>query len=160
MSLPQEKFREIVLQILYSIDVGEAAQEALVSLLTQELKTTKKNIKLAWERAQDILKNKGPIDEAISHISNEWRFERIQRVEKNILRLSVFELLYDDTIPPKVSISEAIRLSRKYSSPEAAAFVNALLDNIYKNVSGDTVADQEIEVTFEALIAAEEVPEE
>ena len=68
-----------------------------------------------------------------------YAFERIQSVERNVLRLGVFEMLYDSSIPPKVAISEAMRLSRKFSNPESSHFINALLDHLYKLSSGEKI---------------------
>jgi N utilization substance protein B len=71
------------------------------------------------------------IDEKITSLSPDYSFARISRVEKTILRLGVYEILFDDLIPPLVAISEAIRLTRKFGTPESARFVNAILDRVY-----------------------------
>lgn len=159
MALPQEKFREIIFQILYSQDIADCEPDHLSALLMKELSTTKKNLKLAWERVEQVRVHQEEIDEKIRAISQEWRFERIQLVERNILRLGVFELLYDEEIPPKVAIAEALRLTKKFSSPEASSYVNAVLDAIYKKSIGESAEEEKIANTFESLLKSEEVPE-
>lgn len=132
MPLPQPKFREIVLQLLYSYDMGHAVAEDMITLLMTELEVTKQSVVRADERVQQIRKRLPELDAQIAEVSQSYAFERIQSVERNVLRLGVYELLYDDTIPKKVAIAEALRLARKFGSPEAVAFVNAVLDTIAK----------------------------
>lgn len=137
MALSQQKFREIVLQLLYSQDIGQPDEIAMIHLIMAELAVSKKNVRLAQEKVHLILEKLAEIDSLISSVSISYDFERIQKVTKNILRLGVFELFHDQNIPPKVVIAEAIRLSRKFSTPESASFVNALLDHLYQSSKGE-----------------------
>ena len=130
MAIAQRKFREVVFQMIFSEDfAGEMTIESIASLFDQ-LMVTKKNLKQAKERAQDVMNFVDQIDQFIATHSQDYNFKRISRVERNILRLGVFELLYDKSIPSKVAIAEAIRLSRKFGTPEGGAFVNAVLDAV------------------------------
>lgn len=131
MALPPQKFREIVFQILFSR--GFAADEAgeIISLLMHELKVTKRTMLEASARADLVETRQTEIDEKIASFSTEYTFERISTVEKMVLRLGAFEILFDDLIPPKVALAEAIRICRKFGSPEGAQFVNGLLHSIY-----------------------------
>jgi N utilization substance protein B len=72
------------------------------------------------------------IDRLIEKHSEHWRMERIDRVDKNILRMGVFELLYCDDIPIKVALNEAIDLGKKFGTEESGAFINGILDRISK----------------------------
>ncbi len=132
MALPQQKFREIVLQILFSYDFQPSDQEEIIPMMMSEVSIPRKTAEEASRRALDILDRKNTIDELIAQASTAYSFERIQNVEKNVLRMGVYEFLYDHDIPPKVVIAEAIRLSRKFSSPESSNFINAILDTILK----------------------------
>ncbi|MCE2982589.1 MAG: transcription antitermination factor NusB [Parachlamydia sp.] len=132
MSLSPQKFREIVFQLLYSYDMGHTDETAMTDLMMAELEVSKKNLLLAQERTKKIIALLPEIDSQIASLSSSYDFERIQRVTRNILRLGVFELKYEGIIPPKVVIAEAIRLSRKFSTPESASFVNGLLDHLYR----------------------------
>ncbi|MDE3045219.1 MAG: transcription antitermination factor NusB [Verrucomicrobiota bacterium] len=132
MALPPQKFREIVFQLLYSHDFSPLEQDDSVPFMMQELKVTKRSMLQAHERVAQVLEKLPLIDVKIEQTSTEYSFDRISRVEKTILRLAVFELLYDPSIPPKVAIAEAIRLCRKFGTPESAHFVNAILDPIFK----------------------------
>ncbi len=156
MPLPQQKSREIIFQLLYSYDLGKAHAVDMHPLLMKELSVTRKAIRDAQEKVDLILTKLPQIDDLIAKTSHSYAFERIQSVERNILRVGIFEILYDKSIPPKVAISEAMRLARKFSTPESAAFVNAVLDTIYKSSEGLKVDIHVIEDALQALIQSED----
>lgn len=156
MPLSQQKFREIVFQILYSQDIGQADPELMLELMMNELAVTKRNVKAAQERVDNLLEKREEIDRLIGSVSSSYDFDRIQTVTKNILRLGVFELLFDDSIPPKVAIAESIRLARKFGAPESASFVNALLDHLYKGKQGQPADLKNIEEQAKVLDESEE----
>ena len=160
MPLPIQKFREILFQLLYSYDVGNPDEEEMVPLIMKEVSVTKKNVKEAQTKVRFILKKLPEIDAIIAKTSVSYSFERIQSVERNILRLGVFELIYDEDMPPKAAIAEAMRLARKFVTPESAAFVNALLDNIYKAKQGAAIDTDQITQTAEDLLKSEEIAKE
>lgn len=131
MALPPQKFREIVFQMLYSSDFPSPENEEVAMMLMAELKVTKKSVLMAKEKVEQVLSKQAEIDEKISLYSTEYTLDRISRVEKTVLRLGIFELQFDSELPPLVSISEAIRLTRKFGTPESSQFVHAILDKVY-----------------------------
>lgn len=133
MSVPQQKFREVVFQLLYSHDMTKTSDDAMIQLLMKELSISKKTVRDAQEKMRKILEKLSDLDARIASTSVAYEIDRISNVERNVLRLGLYELLYDDSIPPKVAISEAMRLSRKFGTPESASFVNALLDAVYQS---------------------------
>ncbi len=132
MPISPQKFREIIFQLLYSDDFGGSVEVA--EMLMAQLCVTKKTVREACEVKEKILEKKKQIDELICKHSESYDFERIPRVERNVIRLGTYELLFSSDVPPKVAIAEAIRLTRKFATPEAATFVNAVLDSIYKQL--------------------------
>ena len=132
MPLPIRKFRELVFQILYSSDFTENEDKDLISYLMHIQKVTRKSVALAHVAAERIKSEISTIDKLIAEASEEYSFQRIPKVERNILRLSVYELLFDKTIPEKVAIAEALRLSKKFSTPQSVLYINAIMDKIYK----------------------------
>jgi len=137
MPVPQQKFRELVFQMLYGYDMGHTDESELISLLMKELSVTKKTTLEAHAKVTKIAAVLPELDDMINQTSTSYNFNRIQTVERNILRLGLYELLFDDSIPPKVAISEALRLARKFATPESATFVNAILDTLYKVSKGE-----------------------
>lgn len=129
--IPKKKFREMVFQIIYSQDFNDSIEPKGIFSMLDQCMISKKNMREAQERASKIAIHLKEIDEKIAQFSPEYDFSRISHVEKNILRLGIYEMIHDDDIPPKVAIAEAIRLARKYGTPEGGSFVNAVLDAIY-----------------------------
>lgn len=155
MAIPQSKLRELVLQLLYSIDTGRTEEQCSIKLLMKELQVARSAVLQALEKVSSIQNNLSEIDQLIAKTAHNYSFERIQNVEKNILRLAIFELTLDKDIPPKVAISEAMRLARKFATPESANFVNAILDNVYKTSLGEDPGINAIEETARVLEARE-----
>ncbi len=114
------KSREFVLQDLYSLTLGGEAS-------------------LATERASEIFSIHTQLDERISAASKDYSLERIDLLDRNILRLSLFEFL-ENKLPPEVTISEALRLARKFSTPEACRFIRAVLDALFTLSSSEKSA--------------------
>jgi len=160
MPVPLQKFREIVFQMLYSYDMGHATDECMLELLTSELSVTKKAVRDAQERVHTINAHQAEIDDKISATSHSYAFERIQSVERNILRLAIYELLYDKTIPYKVVMAEAARLTRKFASKEAATFVNAILEAIHNVNIGESIDTAKIIRSAEELAEMERMAHE
>ena len=157
MTLPAQKFREIIFQLLYSHTLARSADDDMVELLTNELSVTKKTIREGFIRLESLMTHLKKIDALIEKASYAYDFDRIQTVEKNILRLGVFELLFDDKIPPKVAIAEAIRLCKKFSTKESASFVNAILDAIYQSSLGHEIDKKTVKQSAEALANIETI---
>ena len=132
MVMAAEKLREIVFQLLYVQDFDKNVAEDIIPLLMREHAVTKKTLYIAQEKAAATLAKVPEIDALIASTSIEYSFDRIPRIERNILRLGLFELLFCADIPPKVALSEGVRLARKFATPEAAQFVNAIMDVIWK----------------------------
>lgn len=156
MTVPQQKLREIVFQLLFSFDLANPRDEDMEALIAKEFSVSKSTVRLAIDKMHKILAVCDEIDQLIESVLKDYALSRIQKVEKNILRLGVYELYYDDTIPPKVSIAEAMRLTKKFSTAEAASFVNAVLDALYKSKVGAEVSDTAVLKTLGSLFAVED----
>lgn len=129
-TLDPHKYRELVFLILYSFEMGQSPSDELFELITQECKVTKKHVLEANTRAEAILKRRNECDDYIKNVCDEYRVERIMSVERNILRLAIFELVFEQQVPVKVVFAEAKRLAKKFSTDEAVAFVHSLLGAI------------------------------
>jgi N utilization substance protein B len=132
MVVSAQKNREIIFHLLYSFDFSPYEIKEIFPILMNHHKVTKKSLYAAEEEAKQIQAKLVDIDREISATADAYKLERIPHVEKNLLRLGIFELLYCKDIPPKVAMNEAMRLARKFASAESAQFINAILDAIYK----------------------------
>ena len=138
-SFSPKKFREIVVQILYSLDAGVVDREELISLLMAELKVTKTQVSSAYEMAELVFEKRAELDEKITSVSASYNFERIGRVEKNILRLAARDF-FEEVLPKEVIISEATRLTRKFSTDSSATFVQAIANALIGNNHDDPLS--------------------
>jgi transcription antitermination protein NusB len=125
----REKLREIVLQCLHA-QAGDAQDEELVTCLSGELKVAKSHIRQALEKAKRVSSEADVLDAVLKRVVTDYDLERIQAVERNILRLALYEVWHEPELPRKVVLAEALRLARKYATPEAAHFVHAVLDQL------------------------------
>lgn len=130
MALSQQKFREIVLQLLFSADFEAASDAEMLPFMMHQFAVSKSGMRLALVRKGEIAEKFSEIDELLRNAVTNYSLERIPRLEHALLRLGTFELLYSD-LHPKVAIAEALRLAHKYATDEAVSFVNAILDKLY-----------------------------
>jgi len=127
------KAREYVLQMLYQADITQGNwQEVLENFCASgdrlDLSGELKDFSAAL--LGGVVGHLQEIDKKISKYAANWQLERMAFVDRNIMRLGCFELLFRADIPPKVAINEAVELAKKYSGPESGKFVNAILDQI------------------------------
>ena len=129
------KFREVVFQLLYSADFSQCPLEDVMPMVMEKVTVTKKVVREAYAMQQLITAQKAEIDAVIEKHAQEYQLHRIPKIEYNILHLGIYELLYRRDLPFKITISEAIRLSRKFATKESANFVNAVLDSVYRSIT-------------------------
>src|SRR3989339_413726 len=133
MAISQQKLREIVFQLLFSQNFSSSEEDEIASFMMHQLLVTKKVLKEAQAKCKEISSKLEEIDSLVVRYCDSYEFKRIAEVEKSILRLAIYELCYVDSLPPKVTIAEAIRLTRKFATAESAGFVNAVLDAILQS---------------------------
>ncbi|MBU1912882.1 MAG: transcription antitermination factor NusB [Candidatus Omnitrophica bacterium] len=126
--------RECVLKILYRIEISKESIET--SLKDFWSKSADSADKESHDFAETLVKgtceNLAAIDNIISKYTDNWNISRMAVIDKNIMRMCVYEMLYRDDIPPNVSINEAIELAKKYGDVDSGKFVNGILDKIKK----------------------------
>lgn len=134
------KARECALQALYQLDLsGGDAREALRGVLShfEEAPSDGETARFAEELVRGVQSERPQIDELIQQSSTNWKLDRMARVDRNILRLAVFELLRRPDVPVRVTLNEAVELGKKFGSEESSAFVNGVLDRIaHMNLPG------------------------
>lgn len=129
----RSKAREYVLQMLYQADITRGNwQDILNSFwLSNDQEDISAELKdFSAELLKGVVEHMQEIDEKISKYAANWKLERMAFVDRNIMRLGCFELIFREDIPPKVAINEAVELAKKYSGSESGKFVNAILDQV------------------------------
>lgn len=124
--------RERVLQALYEVDVARA--EGLTALdhawRSEESAPDREAHGFSVRLMRGIIEHRPAIDEVIEKHSHNWRLERMAKVDRNILRLAVFELIHLPEVPKRVVLNEAIELAKKFGSEDSKAFINGILDKV------------------------------
>ena len=130
MASRRTKSRERALQALYQIDVAaEGIDDALARFWKSFEPVEREVMDLCEGLVRGVAAERRAVDQAIEQVSTNWRLDRMAKVDRNVLRLAVYELLRTD-VPVKVVINEAIELGKKYGSESSGAFVNGVLDKV------------------------------
>jgi len=131
--MKRRQAREYALQILFRIDFTE---KKINKGDFEEFWSDKKESRDVKEFTEKLVRGTldrlDEIDGMIERVAENWLLKRMAAVDRNILRFAVYEILYRDDIPSAVTINEAIEIAKKYSSTEAAAFLNGVLDKLAK----------------------------
>jgi N utilization substance protein B len=91
---------------------------------------------------EGVCLHRDAIDERLADASENWRVERMSPVDRNILRIALYEMFHRDDIPPRVSINEAIELAKRFGTEDSRAFVNGVLDRLYQMKQQEKQAEQ------------------
>jgi N utilization substance protein B len=134
---PRAQSRQVALQVLYAVDVGRHGAEAIdPTAVESALAELAANFELpggarayASQLALGVARERAAIDRLIAAHATNWRIERMAAVDRNVLRLAVYEMGWAE-LPPSVAIDEAVELARRFGSDPSPAFVNGVLDAI------------------------------
>lgn len=130
MSLPPSKKREILLFFLYDQESAKKEEEGFYALIMHTLKVTKKSIFEVQDEAKKVMLHVELLDRLIDAKAHSVDAKRILGLERAILRLSVYNLLYEKNLPTAIVISEAIRLTGKFADPVFIPIIQAILNAI------------------------------
>jgi len=126
----RRKVRALALKVLYEVDsVGHDVDETLTRFLAEE-GLSEENAVFARELVSGVVQNREKIDHNIQSFAPAWPVEQIPVVDRNILRLAIFEILLDNKVPVKVAINEAVELAKTFGSDNSSKFVNGVLGSV------------------------------
>ena len=128
----RRKARELALQMLYQRDLSGNAADAIVETF-EDLQKSKANTReFAVRIFRGTLDHMADIDQMIVAQADNWRLERMAVVDRNIIRMSVYEFLHETDTPKLVIIDEAIEIAKKFGTQKSSQFINGILDGILK----------------------------
>lgn len=130
----RRKGRELSIQILYEMEMKEASPKAVFDLFWKHEEISEEVRQFTVELVEGVYRNRREIDQVIEKHSLHWKLPRMAVVDRNILRLGVYELLYLHDIPTSVTLNEAIEIAKKFGTEDSGAFINGILDNIAEDV--------------------------
>ena len=135
----RSRSREYALQLLYQADIRHADCRELLQEFWTEHQAAEEVRTFANHLVQGTVEHVGEIDALITTHADNWNLKRMAVIDRNILRLGVYELSYLDDVPPKVCINEAIELAKRFGDAESGKFINGILDAIHKAQAQRTV---------------------
>ena len=130
MTGTRRKARTIALQALYEVSCVGRRAEVVVERLLSEGELSAENNDFVRELVGGVIQNKDEIDRNIRRFAPAWPIEQIAIIDRNILRLAIFEILFDNRVPVKVAISEAVELAKSFGSENSGRFVNGVLGSV------------------------------
>lgn len=126
----RRRSRELALQALFYMDMSNDASEETLQRFCNNFNPPEKIRPFFFRLVQGVRQCMSEIDKLIERFSKNWQIGRMSCVDRNVLRIAVYELLCCSDIPPKVSINEAIDIGKKFGTEESGAFINGIIDSI------------------------------
>jgi N utilization substance protein B len=130
----RRKAREYALQILYALDLNPAPTGDFLKVFWEMNETKPEIVEYTSILVKGTLSNQKKIDSLISNHSSHWKIDRMPATDRNILRIGTYELLEEQTVPPKAVINEAIEIAKKFGTTDSATFINGVLDSIHQEL--------------------------
>ena len=127
----RRRSRELAMQALFYMDIRRIASDAVLDSFCRAFRTSNKEDAFFTELVTGVIDSRANIDALIERFSSHWKISRMSCVDRNVMRIAVYEMLYRTDIPSKVSINEAIDVGKKYGTEESGAFINGILDSIH-----------------------------
>jgi N utilization substance protein B len=134
MTLLRTRARQVALQTLYQQDLRPRRDARLRQKFVEGRLSDEGARAFCLALVDGVLEHKADIDRRISQAADNWRVERMATVDRNVLRIGTYELLYTREIPAGTVFDEAIEMARRFGGPESPGFVNGVLDQVRKNV--------------------------
>ena len=148
--------RSIVLQSLYEWDFYGQKKDGLKAIVERNIKDFGPGLEeldFIWQLIDGVVSHMPEIDNVIEKAAPEWPIAQVAMIDRNVLRIGLFELLYADKaeVPPKVAINESIELAKTFSGATSGKFVNGVLGTVYKQIDPEAESNKQKEINDEAV---------
>lgn len=126
----RRRSRELAMQALFYMDIHQSTSQELLERFCEYFSPPAKTRPFFFKLVNGVLAARTEIDALIQRYSENWELSRMSFVDRNVIRIAVYEMLYCSDIPSKVSINEAVDIGKKFGSEESGAFINGIIDSI------------------------------
>ena len=133
--------RELAINVLYQIDVAHLPPQEALETAIENIELDGASSDFSRALVDGVIVHLAKIDEVLKRLSVGWELQRQPAVDRNILRMAIFEILFLDYIPASVSINEAVDLAKKYSTAESGRFVNGVLGALVRELNTEPEAE-------------------
>ncbi|MDM8520053.1 transcription antitermination factor NusB [Anaerolineales bacterium HSG6] len=127
---PRRRARAVALQALYELDYIDHAIETTLTALVEQYPLPEAAEEFAWSLTTGIHSQRNYLDDVVKELAPEWPITQIAAVDRNVLRIAIYELLFKPEIPPKVAINEAVELAKLFGGESSPRFVNGVLGSL------------------------------
>ena len=138
----RRKSRALALQTLYQWNITRKDVRQILAQLRTHFSPEGEEDEFAEQIVLGVLEHCGQLDQRIEACSEHWRLDRMSLIDRNILRIATFELLYCAETPPKVILNEAIDLGKRFGSDDSGSFINGILDRIQRELGHKSETEQ------------------
>lgn len=128
--MSRRRARERALQVLFQVDLGKVEPTEVFSEMDKNFGSLKKNEDFAQQLVGGALANLETIDGVIAGLSKDWNIKRMANVDRNIMRLALFEILYCNDTPNNVAVNEAVELGKVFGGEDSGKFINGILGRV------------------------------
>jgi N utilization substance protein B len=151
----RRRSRELAMQALFCLDASQDDFSEQLALFCRCFPPPRKAKQFFFNLVHGVALARNTIDQIIERFSNNWKISRMSGVDRNVLRVAVFEMIYCKDIPAKVSINEAIDVGKKFGTEESGAFINGILDSVRIAIEHSEIKpDPDLERAIEKELAA------
>lgn len=126
--------REWIIQFLFQLDFNPEPMDTALKDFWEERNPREREKKYAEEIIKGVVQHQDELDDRLSQYARHWHSERMAAVDRNVMRVALYEMLYREDVPPVVSINEAVHFAKDFSSFQSGRFVNGVLDKIRKDI--------------------------
>jgi len=130
MTGPRRKARAITLQALYEVDTTRHEADKVLDRLLVEGNLSEDNNAFVRQLVSQVVQHRGEIDRNIQKFAPTWPVEQLSAIDRNILRLAISEILFDNVVTVKIAINEAVELAKKFGGESSSRFVNGVLGSV------------------------------
>jgi transcription antitermination protein NusB len=142
----RRKAREMAMQALFFMDISKDVSVSQIDLFCRCYQPSK-NIEIFFQQlTKGIIERWLYINDVIERFSSNWKLNRMACVDRNIIRIAVYEILFCEDIPPRVAINEAIDIGKKYGTDGSGAFINGILDSIHTAMTKGKIRIEHISI--------------
>jgi N utilization substance protein B len=139
----RRRSRELAMQVLFQIEMnGDGSSEA-IELFCKYFEVPNNSKPFFLRLVDGVRAYQDKIDRLIERFSDNWKISRMSGVDRNVIRIAVYELFYCDDIPAKVSINEAIDIGKRFGTEHSSAFINGILDSVRISLEEKTASAME-----------------
>ena len=130
----RRRSRELAVQVLFQLEYNTEEPDVSFNLVCDNFDSPKQIRPFALKLVLGVCEHRDALDNLIRGASENWRLERMPFLDRSILRLAIYEMIFVEDVPPKVSIDEAVEMGKKFGSKDSGGFLNGVLDKVYKTL--------------------------